>query len=268
MVTTGASLSPHHIAVADAGVAADRDSLAVAWPRVLVVDDDPALREMLGWVLDRHGFDPVACGDGDQVLDLVRELQPAVVLLDWMLPGGTCGLVLCRQIRAESTVPIVMLTARIDTTDVVAALDAGADDYITKPFKSAELVARLRTRLRQPVRPGRGLLRVGDLLIDGIGHTVHRGDHPLPLTPLEFDLLHALASRPGHVFSRDELLQHVWGYQPGTDPRLVNVHVQRLRGKIEPDPAHPQIVLTVRGIGYATSEPAPSSTSRSPRHSP
>ena len=152
-----------------------------------------------------------------------------------------------------------MLTARTATTDVVAGLDAGADDYIAKPFKTPELIARMRTRLRHTASVDHQL-RIGDLTLHVDDHTVTRRQQPIQLTPLEFDLLHALARRPGQVLSRQDLLHQVWGYRdPGSDSRLINVHVQRLRSKIEPDPEHPQILLTVRGIGYKASEPTPGS---------
>src|SRR5699024_1302012 len=154
---------------------------------------------------------------------------------------------ICRDIRAESGVPIIMLTARSDTVDVVAGLEAGADDYIVKPFNPKELVARIRTRLR-PVLPDDGQsLRVGDLAIDVSAHEVRRGDELLSLTPLEFELLVALASKPQQVFTREQLLEQVWGYHYKADTRLVNVHVQRLRSKVELDPDNPKVVMTVRG---------------------
>ena len=217
--------------------------------RVLVVDDDAALAEMLGIVLRAEGFDPVFCADGDSALAVFRESKPDIVLLDVMLPGRD-GVDVCRSIRAESGVPIVMLTARTDTLDVVAGLENGADDYIHKPFKPKELVARLRARLRPAAQPLVEHLTVGDLSIDITGHLVRRGDEIIPLTPLEFDLLTCLARRPWQVFTREMLLHEVWGYRHAADTRLVNVHVQRLRSKVEIDAEHPEIVVTVRGVGY------------------
>ncbi|MGH8869218.1 MAG: MtrAB system response regulator MtrA [Actinomycetes bacterium] len=217
--------------------------------RVLVVDDDPALAEMLGIVLRGEGFEPVFVPDGDKALAAFRETRPDVVLLDLMLPG-TDGIDVCRQIRAESGVPIVMLTAKTDTVDVVVGLESGADDYVVKPFKPKELVARLRARVRRQDDPSPELLAIGDLTIDVAGHSVRREDGPIALTPLEFDLLVALARKPWQVFSREVLLEQVWGYRHAADTRLVNVHVQRLRSKIERDPEHPEIVVTVRGVGY------------------
>ncbi len=217
--------------------------------RVLVVDDDTALSEMLGIVLRTEGFEPVFCGDGARALAVFRETRPDLVLLDLMLPGRD-GIDVCRSIRAESGVPIVMLTAKTDTIDVVLGLESGADDYVVKPFKPKELVARVRTRLRRIDEPADENLRIGDLEIDVSGHAVRRGDEQILLTPLEFDLLVALARKPKQVISREVLLQDVWGYRHAADTRLVNVHVQRLRSKIEHDPENPQIVTTVRGVGY------------------
>ena len=217
--------------------------------RVLVVDDDAALSEMLGIVLRGEGFEPVFCADGAVALDAFRDSRPDLVLLDLMLPGRD-GVDVCRAIRAESGTPIVMLTAKSDTVDVVVGLESGADDYIVKPFKPKELIARIRARIRRKDEPAAQSVVMGDLTIDIVGHVVRRGEAVLPLTPLEFDLLVCLARRPGQVFTREVLLQEVWGYRHSADTRLVNVHVQRLRAKIERDPERPEIVLTVRGVGY------------------
>ena len=217
--------------------------------RVLVVDDDPALAEMLGIVLRSEGIEPVFCSDGNRALAAFHDSRPDLVLLDLMLPGRD-GIDVCRQIRAESGVPIVMLTARSDTVDVVVGLESGADDYIVKPFKPKELVARVRARLRRREDPAPETLQIADLTIDVAGHAVRRGAETIALTPLEFDLLVALARKPWQVFSREVLLEQVWGYRHAADTRLVNVHVQRLRSKIEKDPERPEIVVTVRGVGY------------------
>ena len=217
--------------------------------KVLVVDDDPAIAEMLGIVLRAEGFEPVFCGDGDSAVGIFRDSKPDLVLLDLMLPGRD-GIEVCRAIRAESGTPIVMLTAKVDTLDVVHGLESGADDYVVKPFKAKELVARLRARLRRNDESASEPVTIGDLVIDVAGHTVRRGETVIALTPLEFDLLVALARKPWQVFSRELLLQEVWHYRHPADTRLVNVHVQRLRAKIEHDPERPQIVLTVRGVGY------------------
>ena len=217
--------------------------------RVLVVDDDSALAEMLGIVLRGEGFEPTFVYDGDKALEVFRDAHPDLVLLDLMLPTVD-GIDVCRQIRAESGVPIVMLTAKTDTVDVVLGLESGADDYIVKPFKSKELIARVRARLRRTDEPAPEVLQIQNVMIDVAGHSVKRDDVPVSLTPLEFDLLVALARKPRQVFTREVLLEQVWGYRHAADTRLVNVHVQRLRAKIEKDPEHPEIVVTVRGVGY------------------
>ena len=224
---------------------------------MLVVDDDAALAEMLSIVLRNEGFEPIWCAHGDKAFAAFRDSRPDLVLLDLMLPGRD-GVDVCRDIRAESGVPIVMLTAKSDTIDVVAGLEAGADDYVSKPFKAKELIARIRTRLRRTPEESNDLetLRIGDLSISVDGHSVKRNGVPIQLTPLEFDLLLALARRPWQVFSREVLLEQVWGYRHAADTRLVNVHVQRLRSKIERDPEHPEIVVTVRGIGYKAGDVA------------
>jgi len=218
-------------------------------PRVLVVDDDVSLAEMLTLVLRNEGFDCHVVHHGDQALPEFRSFRPDVVLLDLMLPGLD-GVDVCRLIRAESGVPIVMLTARSDTVDVVEGLESGADDYVAKPFKPKELVARIRARVRRAELPAPEELRIGDLRIDVAGHEVTRDGEPIALTPLEFDLLACLAQSPRKVFTREVLLEQVWGYRHAADTRLVNVHVQRLRAKIEADPENPTIVVTVRGVGY------------------
>jgi len=217
---------------------------------VMVVDDDQDLSEMLGIVLTGAGIDVDLVSRGDEVLDVFRNNPPDLVLLDVMLPGLD-GIEVCKLIRAESMVPIIMLSAKGDSYDVVRGLEAGADDYMVKPFKHpSELVARIRTRLRRTNTDISGLLTIGDLAIDVAAHQVLRARKQITLTRLEFDLLVALAKEPGKVFSRDALLSDVWGYRHSTDTRLVNVHVQRLRAKIEHDAERPEIVVTVRGVGY------------------
>lgn len=222
--------------------------------RVLVVDDDPALAEMLTIVLRGEGFDTAVVADGARALPALRELKPDLVLLDLMLPGMN-GIDVCKAIRSESGVPIVMLTAKSDTVDVVLGLESGADDYVVKPFKPKELVARIRARLRRTENEPAETLAIGDLSIDVPGHEVLREGRPIQLTPLEFDLLVALARKPRQVFTREVLLEQVWGYRHAADTRLVNVHVQRLRSKVERDPEHPEVVLTVRGVGYKAGPP-------------
>lgn len=222
-------------------------------PRVLVVDDDSALAEMLGIVLRSDGFDPDFVNDGSKALEAFRDVKPDVVLLDLMLPGVS-GIDVCRAIRAESGTPIIMLTAKTDTVDVVLGLESGADDYVVKPFKPKELVARMRARLRHHDDVAGELLTIGPadspVEIDVPAHKAVRDGAVIALTPLEFDLLVALARKPRQVFTREVLLEQVWGYRHAADTRLVNVHVQRLRSKVERDPEHPQVVLTVRGVGY------------------
>ncbi|GAA2128229.1 MULTISPECIES: MtrAB system response regulator MtrA [Glycomyces] len=221
--------------------------------RVLVVDDDPALAEMLGIILRTEGFTPTFVTDGEKALAAFKEHRPDIVLLDLMLPGMS-GIDVAKAIRGESGVPIVMLTAKSDTVDIVLGLESGADDYIVKPFKPKELVARIRARLRRgdDVTPER--LEIGkpglQVQIDVPAHQVTLNGAEVKLTPLEFDLLVALARKPRQVFTRQVLLEQVWGYRHSADTRLVNVHVQRLRAKIEPDPERPQLIQTVRGVGY------------------
>ena len=219
--------------------------------RILLVDDDTALSEMVGMTLESGGYDVVYCADGTHALQAFTINQPELVLLDLMLPGMD-GI----EIWAISDVPIIMLTARSDTQDVVAGLEAGADDYVAKPFKNRELMARVRTRLRRVSdvatnsEPPKDKLRIGDIDIDVLAHEARRAGQVVPLTPLEFDLVVTLAREPWKVFTREELLERVWGYQHSADNRLVNVHVQRLRAKVELDPEHPKVVITVRGVGY------------------
>lgn len=213
----------------------------------MVVDDDQDLAEMLSIVLNGAGMEVDLVNRGDQVMDLFHSHTPDLVLLDVMLPGID-GVEVCKIIREHSMVPIVMLTAKGDTQDVVLGLEAGADDYMIKPFKPQELVARINTRLRRSTKVG--TLSIFDLIIDQMEHKVLKNGVEIALTRLEFDLLVSLAKEPGRVFTREALLSEVWGYQHAADTRLVNVHVQRLRSKIESDADNPEYVLTVRGVGY------------------
>lgn len=216
--------------------------------RILVVDDDPGISEMVAILLESEGYDVSVCANGSNVLPLFRAEHPDLILLDVMLPGLD-GVSVCRQLREESDVPIIMMSAKTDSLDVIAGLEAGADDYVTKPFENSVLLARVKVRLRRQESESE-TLRVADLSIDLKAHEVTRGDEVLHLTPLEFDLLTVLARKPYQVFSREELLEQVWGYRHSADTRLVNVHIQRLRAKVEKDPEDPRVVLTVRGVGY------------------
>ena len=215
---------------------------------IMVVDDAQDLAEMLAIVLTGEGMEVDLVGRGDEVMEIFRATPPDLVLLDIMLPGID-GIEVCKQIRAESMVPIVMLTAKGETTDIVKGLEYGADDYIVKPFQPGELIARIKTRLRR-VPSSTAALNLGEVSIDFVAHEVKRDGRVIALTRLEFDLLAALAREPGRVFTRDALLSEVWGYRQTSDTRLVNVHVQRLRSKIERDPDNPELVMTVRGVGY------------------
>ena len=222
--------------------------------KILVVDDDPAINEMLTIVLEAEGFQTSSVTDGAEAVGAFQSFDPDLILLDLMLPGVN-GIDICREIRKQSAVPIVMLTAKTDTVDVVLGLESGADDYITKPFKPKELIARIRARLRHTDDEPAEVYEIGDLTIDVPQHTVTRGGEEIQLTPLEFDLLLEMAQKPNQVHTREELLESVWGYRNASDTRLVNVHVQRLRSKIEHDPENPEIILTVRGVGYKTGKP-------------
>ncbi|MEL0257157.1 MAG: MtrAB system response regulator MtrA [Pontimonas sp.] len=221
--------------------------------RILVVDDDVALAEMISIVLRGEGYSPHQVFDGQEALTQIPDVKPDLILLDVMLPGLD-GIEVCTRIREFSGVPIIMLTAKGDTTDVVKGLESGADDYVVKPFNPKELVARIRTRLRPSSEGANSVISVGDVTIDVPAHEVRRGDSRINLTPLEFDLLLALALKPQQVFTREMLLEQVWGYHYKADTRLVNVHVQRLRAKVEIDPDSPLIVQTVRGVGYRAGE--------------
>jgi len=216
---------------------------------IMVVDDDQDLAEMLGIVLTGDGYQVDLVNRGDEVMSAFALQNPDLVLLDVMLPGMD-GVEVCKLIRTVSMVPIVMLTAKGDTQDVVAGLEAGADDYMVKPFNSSELLARLKVRLRRTGVETTTGLSIGNIKIDQIAHSIIRNGQNIPLTRIEFDLLVALAKEPGRVFSREALLSEVWGYRPATDTRLVNVHIQRLRSKVERDAENPEIILTVRGVGY------------------
>jgi DNA-binding response OmpR family regulator len=218
---------------------------------ILVVDDEPIVRDVVVRYLRRDGFETLEAGNGDDARDLIRAEEPSLVVLDVMLPG-TGGLELCRWIRSRSDLPVILLTARVDETDRIVGLELGADDYVTKPFSPRELAARVRTVLRRagssPQK--RATIDVGDLQLDsGARHVTRRGN-PLTLTLKEFDLLWFLASNPRFVFSREALMERVWGYQAAFDTGTVTVHIRRLREKIENDPTHPRHLQTVWGAGY------------------
>jgi two-component system, OmpR family, response regulator MtrA len=218
--------------------------------RILLVEDDPSIRELTTIGLRAAGYEVVDAADGRQALDRFASERPDAVVLDIMLPVLD-GLAVCRTIRLESAVPIIMLTARTDAFDVVAGLEAGADDYVRKPFELPELVARLRVALRHAgTTEAGGPLHLGPLEIDEASHTVRRDEREIALSHTEFRLLAELARRPGQVFTRELLLDRIWGYDYLGDSRLVDVAIQRLRAKVETEPAHPELILTVRGVGY------------------
>jgi two-component system response regulator MtrA len=218
--------------------------------RILFVEDDSDIREIVAHGLENVGFEVVAEGDGRQALMWFRRELFDIVILDIMLPSLN-GLEICRRIRADSPVPIVMLTARTDTTDVIAGLEAGADDYVTKPFEVDELIARLRAVLRRSERLADvDQIDVGDLRIDQGSFKAFRNDAEVNLTTTEFKLLNELARSAGRVMSREVLLETVWGYEYLGDSRIVDMAVKRLRSKIEDDPSNPRLIQTVRGVGY------------------
>ena len=219
---------------------------------VLVVDDEPTIRDVVVRYLRREGYATLEAGDGDAARELLEREWPSLVVLDLMLPG-TDGLALCRWIRDRSELPVIMLTARTDEADRIVGLELGADDYVTKPISPRELVARVRTVLRRGAatghRPGERV-RFGDVEIDAAARDVRKQGSALKLTAREFDLLLFLARHPRRVFSRDQLMSRVWGYEPAFDSGTVTVYVRRVREKIEDDPARPRYIETVWGVGY------------------
>ncbi len=223
--------------------------------KILVVEDDPNLLAALKYNLVKDGYDVVTAVDGVQALEIARGENPELIILDVMLPKLS-GFEVCRILRTERTVPILMLTAKTEEVDKIVGLEIGADDYMTKPFSMRELMARLRAMFRRvdmakpPPESGREPLSIGNLEIDTGRHRAFFKGSPLELTPKEFDLLSFLARNKGFVFSREQLLEKVWGYDYAGNTRTVDVHIRWLRQKIETDPAHPSYLLTVRGAGY------------------
>jgi DNA-binding response OmpR family regulator len=219
---------------------------------VLVVDDEPIVRDVVVRYLRRDGFETLEAGTGEEAMRILQRELPSLVVLDVMLPG-TDGLELCRHIRASSDLPIVLLTARGDEADRIVGLELGADDYVTKPFSPRELAIRVRNLLRRsaPARAeGAQLIRFGSVEVDGAAREVRRDGEPLKLTLKEFDLLSFLVSHPRRVFSRDQLMDRVWGYTSAHDTGTITVHIRRLREKIEDAPSHPRHLETVWGVGY------------------
>jgi DNA-binding response OmpR family regulator len=217
--------------------------------KLLLVEDDQTLRDTLTFNLKREGYTVIEASDGVVALDLAREHHPDLILLDIMLPGLD-GLTVCRTLRHEMTVPIVLLTARSGEVDRIVGLDSGADDYIVKPFSVGELLARLRAVLRRGRQEPLMRLEAGDLILDLVSHRAWRANQLSNLSPKEFDLLAELMRHKGAVLTRDLLLQRVWGFDFAGDTRTVDVHIRWLREKIEEDPANPKRIETVRGLGY------------------
>jgi DNA-binding response OmpR family regulator len=225
---------------------------------ILVVDDEPTLRETLAEALDADGFRVLTAADGREALSRFREHQPDLVVLDLMLPELS-GIEVCRIIRAESGVPIVMLTAKSSELDKVVGLELGADDYVTKPFSLRELTARIRALLRRTEQLAEAptpLVELGALTVDLAGRRLLRDGERVPLKPKVFELLAYLLRHPGQVLTREQLLEHVWGYDYAGETRTVDVHVHWLRAAIEPDPAEPIYLHTMRGVGYVFRRPA------------
>ena len=223
-----------------------------AMSTVLVVDDEPIVRDVVVRYLRRDGFETLEAGTSEEAMTILERELPSLVVLDVMLPGAD-GLELCRRIRASSDLPIVLLTARGDEADRIVGLELGADDYVTKPFSPRELAVRVRNLLRRVAptlaRPSE-LIRFGSVEVDGAAREVRRDGEPLKLTLKEFDLLWFLISHPRHVFSRDQLMDRVWGYTSALDTGTITVHIRRLREKIEPEPSVPRHLETVWGVGY------------------
>ncbi len=221
----------------------------------LVVEDEPEIARLVQGYLEREGFRVAVASDGAQALELFARLSPEVVVLDLMLPG-TDGWEVCRRIRERSRCPVVMLTARDAVDDRVQGLELGADDYVTKPFSPRELVARVRAVVRRHRWGGREVLRVGELVVDFRRRRVRRGRERVELTATEWKLLEVLASQPGHVLTRWQIIERVYGESFEGFERTVDVHVKNLRQKLEPNPQQPRYVLTVHGVGYKFARPS------------
>ena len=220
--------------------------------KILVVEDEPAIADAVGYALAEAGYEVDTVGDGGDAIAAARDTRYDLMILDLLLPG-TQGLDVCRTLRAESDLPIVMLTARESEGDRVVGLEAGADDYVTKPFSIAELVSRVRALLRRrELDRSRNLAvqKVGGLVVDVARHSVTIDGKPLPLTRSEFRLVSLLASEPGRVFTRDELVRHLWQSDFVGDRRAIDVHISNLRRKLELDPRRPRRLVTARGVGY------------------
>lgn len=224
--------------------------------KILIVEDDKALRDILKYNLEKESYNVITAIDGAQALEIARSTKPELIILDLMLPQLD-GLEVCRILRKEMTVPILMLTAKVDEIDKIVGLEVGADDYMTKPFSIRELLARIRAMLRriemirQETRSTEDIkITAGELKIDLARHKVSRSNSTIDLGPKEFDLLTFLMKNEGQVFSRDHLLEKIWGYDYAGDTRTVDVHIRWLRQKIETDPSQPKYLLTVRGVGY------------------
>jgi DNA-binding response OmpR family regulator len=222
--------------------------------RILLVDDEQAVQTLLTYPLRKEGYEVVGAMDGQEALDRFTEQRFDLVVLDIMLPKLD-GIEVCRRLRTRSQVPIIMLTAKGDEIDKVAGLEMGADDYITKPFSVREFRSRVKAALRRgnmagAAHTGDGPIRAGDLEIDFERRSTLLGGKPVQLTYVEFEILAALAGAPGRVFTRETLLEHIWGDSTYRDPRTVDVHIRHLREKLEAEPKHPELILTVRGVGY------------------
>jgi len=218
-------------------------------PRVLVVDDEPIVRDVLTRYLRHEGFEVEAAADGHEALRAIEDHAPSVILLDLMLPRLS-GLELLRLVRLESSVPVIILSARVSERERITGLELGADDYVVKPYSPGEVVARVRAVLRRAGGDAQSPLEFGELVIDPLRREVRRGGEAVHTTRKEFDLLLMLASHPGRVFTREELVESVWGYVWTGDTETVTVHVRRVRAKIEDDPSQPRRLVTVHGVGY------------------